>query len=83
MDLTHVRLRWIDERAYADLIALCQFLPGALAAFYNPVWTSATVSPGDFGLALAAFVLLVFWHTPPWLVVILTAAGGWVLQTVL
>ena len=23
-----MRRRWIDERAYADLVALCQFLPG-------------------------------------------------------
>src|SRR3546814_6742050 len=23
-----LRRRWIDERAYADLMALCQFLPG-------------------------------------------------------
>src|SRR5574337_284279 len=23
-----VRRKWIDERAYADLVALCQFLPG-------------------------------------------------------
>src|SRR3954451_24989458 len=23
-----VRRRWFDERAYADLVALCQFLPG-------------------------------------------------------
>src|SRR3982751_6669926 len=23
-----VRRRWIDEQAYADLVALCQFLPG-------------------------------------------------------
>ena len=22
-----VRRRWLDERAYADLVALCQFLP--------------------------------------------------------
>ena len=34
----------------------------------------------DFGLALAAFTLLVFWKTPPWLVVILTALGGWALH---
>jgi chromate transporter len=52
-----------------------------LAAFYNPVWTSAILSPADFGLALAAFTLLVFWKTPAWLVVILTALGGWALQT--
>jgi chromate transporter len=47
-----------------------------LAALYNPVWTSAIFSPADFGLALAAFTLLVFWKVPPWLVVILSAAGG-------
>jgi chromate transporter len=51
-----------------------------LAALYNPVWTSAIKSPGDFGLALAAFVLLAFWRAPPWLVVLLTALGGWGLQ---
>jgi chromate transporter len=51
-----------------------------LAALYDPVWTSAILSATDFGLALAAFTLLVFWKTPPWLVVVLTAFGGWVLQ---
>ena len=50
-----------------------------LAALYNPVWTSAILSPADFGLALGAFTLLVFWKWPPWLVVILTALGGWLL----
>jgi len=47
-----------------------------LAALYDPVWTSAIRGPGDFGLALAALGLLVFWRAPPWLVVALTAAGG-------
>ena len=51
-----------------------------LAALYNPVWTSGILAPGDFALALAAFTLLVFWKVPPWLVVILTAVGGWGLQ---
>ena len=46
-----------------------------LAALYDPVWTSAIFTPGDFGLALAAFVLLVLWKVPPWLVVILCAHG--------
>ena len=50
-----------------------------LAALYHPVWTSAIRGAGDFGLALAAFGLLVFWRVPPWLVVALTAAGGAVL----
>ena len=51
-----------------------------LAALYDPVWTSAILSAADFGLALAAFTLLVFWKTPPWLVVILTALVGWALH---
>jgi chromate transporter len=36
-----------------------------LAALYQPVWTGAVSAPGDFGLALATFVLLVFWQVPP------------------
>lgn len=45
-----------------------------LAAFYNPLWTSAILSVNDFVLAAGAFLLLVFWKAPPWLVVILCAA---------
>lgn len=51
-----------------------------LAAFYQPVWTSGILSAADFTLAAFAFLLLMFWKTPPWLVVILCAvlAGfGW------
>lgn len=47
-----------------------------LTALYKPVWTSAIFAPADFGLGLFAFGLLMFWKFPPWLVVILTAAGG-------
>jgi len=47
-----------------------------LAAFYDPVWTSGITSAADFGLAAVAFLLLLLWRTPPWLVVILCAAGG-------
>ena len=47
-----------------------------LAALYQPVWTSAIVAPADFALALAAFVLLVFWQIPPWVVVLATALCG-------
>ena len=54
-----------------------------LAALYHPVWTSAIKVPADFGLGLAAFALLVFWKIPPWLVVILSALGGWGLEKVL
>ncbi len=53
-----------------------------LAAFYSPVWTSGILSPADFGLAMVAFTLLVFWKVPPWLVVILTAIGGWLIAAI-
>jgi len=51
-----------------------------LAALYDPAWTSAILSAADFGLAIAAFTLLVFWKTPPWLVVIMTALAGWAMH---
>jgi len=51
-----------------------------LAALYSPVWTSGILSAGDFALGICAFTLLVFWKLPAWLIVILTAAGGWGLQ---
>ena len=53
-----------------------------LAAFYNPVWTSAIFKPVDFGLALLSFGLLAFWKLPPWLVVVLTAVGGEVIARI-
>ena len=53
-----------------------------LAAFYNPVWTSAIFKPVDFGLALLSFGLLAFWKLPPWLIVVLTAVGGEVIARI-
>jgi chromate transporter len=50
-----------------------------LAALYNPVWTSAIFSARDFGLALVALLLLAWWKTPPWLVVVLGATVASVL----
>jgi chromate transporter len=47
-----------------------------LAALYRPVWTSGITNAGDFALGIAAFVLLLMWQTPPWLVVAFCAAGG-------
>jgi chromate transporter len=47
-----------------------------LAALYDPLWTTAILTPADFALASILFVLLVFWKVPPWLVVLAGAAGG-------
>jgi chromate transporter len=54
-----------------------------LAALYHPVWTSAIHRPEDFGLALLAFVALMFWKLPPWLVVIGSGIVGWMISIVL
>ena len=53
-----------------------------LAAFYDPVWTAGIVAKSDYALAAAAFVLLFMWSTPPWLVVLLCAAGGQALAAI-
>ena len=47
-----------------------------LAALYQPVWTVGITDAADFALAVAAFLLLFMWQTPPWLMVILSAAAG-------
>jgi len=46
------------------------------AALYSPVWTSSVKTPGDFGVALVCFVLLVAWRAPPLIVVLVSACGG-------
>lgn len=47
-----------------------------LSALYDPVWTSAIHGRAEFGLALAAFGLLVYARTSPVLVVLLGAVAG-------
>ncbi|MDO3380265.1 chromate efflux transporter [Geoalkalibacter halelectricus] len=47
-----------------------------LAAMYDPVWTKGIHGPADVIVGLAAFGLLHFWKTPPWLVVILASLVG-------
>jgi len=75
---------WDALRRYARMQAALRGVNAAvvgllLAALYDPVWTSAIRGGADFGLALAAFVLLALWKVPPWLVVIACALGGWLL----
>ena len=50
-----------------------------LSALYDPIWTSAIHTRADFGLALAAFGLLVYGRASPVVVVGLAAAAGWAL----
>jgi chromate transporter len=69
---------WNELRKRADIQSALRGVNAAvvgllLAALYTPVWTSAISGPEDFAIAVAAFVLLVFWKVPPWLVVVLGA----------
>lgn len=47
-----------------------------LGALYDPLWTSAILTPADFALAAVLFLMLVFWALPPWVVVLTGAIGG-------
>lgn len=72
---------WDAFRSMAKAQSLMQGANAAVvgilgAALYAPVFTSAINGPKDFTLALACFVLLVAWRTPPWIVVLLSAFGG-------
>jgi len=51
------------------------------AALYSPVWTSAILTPPDFALALAGFLLLTVWKAQPWIVVVLLGVGGTLLHS--
>jgi chromate transporter len=67
------RRRWAQSALAGVNAAVVGLL---LAALYNPVWTAGITSGADFALGSAAFLLLFMWKTPPWLVVVLSAAGG-------
>jgi chromate transporter len=47
-----------------------------LAALYTPVITTSIFKPIDAALALVAFAMLGVWKVPPWIVVLVAAAGG-------
>jgi chromate transporter len=72
---------WDRFRTMAKAQSLMQGANAAVvgilgAALYSPVFTSAIGDMRDFTLALACFVALVAWKAPPWVVVLLAAAGG-------
>jgi chromate transporter len=48
-----------------------------LAALFNPIWIGSVHGSADFGFGLVAFLMLMFWAVPPWLVVAFGAAAGW------
>lgn len=70
-------------RAQAAMRGANAAVVGVLAAaLFTPVFTTAVTGVGPFCLALVCFVLLVAWKVPPWVVVVVGAAGGVVLALV-
>ncbi|HAM80757.1 chromate efflux transporter [Ornithinibacillus bavariensis] len=51
-----------------------------LAAFYNPVFSSAITDAKDFSLAVILFALLYIWKTPAWLIVVIGVVLGEVMH---
>lgn len=73
---THREVRYAMLGINAAVVGLL------ISAFYNPVWTSAIFNPKDFALAAICILLLVFWKTPAWIVVALSAlVGGALLES--
>ncbi len=69
-----LRTRAIPQAAMRGVNAAVVGLLGA--ALYNPLWSSSVKTPGDVGIAVIGFILLIFWRTPPLWVVIIGALGG-------
>lgn len=79
--LTGVLPFWNGFRRYTWAQALMRGANAAVvgilaAALYTPVFTTAITGVATFCLGLVCFVLLIAWKLPPWLVVIVGAAGG-------
>lgn len=72
--------RWTQAALFGINAAVVGLL---LAALYQPIWSGAIHAPQDFGLALVAFVALMFWKLPPWLVVVGSGVTPWLLGLVL
>ncbi len=53
-----------------------------LAALYTPVITTSIFKPIDAALALVAFAMFAVWRIPPWIVVLVTAAGGALIRAI-
>jgi len=49
-----------------------------LTALYNPIWTGSVFSAEDFELVMVLFGLLAIAKLPPWSVVVIAAAEGYV-----
>ncbi|NVK42165.1 MAG: chromate efflux transporter [Oceanospirillaceae bacterium] len=68
------RQRWIDDKAFADLLALCQFLPGPASSQLGFAIGYRRAGLGGALCAFAGFTL-----PSVLLMLLLAASGGWLL----
>lgn len=66
----NLRLQGVMSGVNAAVVGLL------FAALYDPIWKSSITSPLEFIIAAGLFVMLMFWKTPPWVVVVVGAAAG-------
>jgi len=72
-----------NRRVVATLQGVNAAVVGVLlAALYQPVWITAVRAPADAALALLAYLLLGVLRTPPWLVVLASAAAAELLHVI-
>jgi chromate transporter len=69
------RLEWLDDKAFADLLALCQFLPGPAS---SQVGFAIGYRRAGLGGALCAFAG--FTLPALLLMLLLASSGGWLMQ---
>lgn len=53
-----------------------------LAALYQPLWTTAIITPADFSLLSILFIMLTFWKCPPWVIVVAGIVGGMLIESI-
>ncbi|MCZ8520706.1 MULTISPECIES: chromate efflux transporter [Paenibacillus] len=72
---------WADirtnTRAQGALAGINAAVVGILlAAWYQPIWTTAVLRPADFAVGALLYGMLEFWKLPPWFVVLAGALLG-------
>lgn len=74
----------IQPRAQAIMQGVNAAVVGLLAAaLYNLLWINAVKSSADVACVLVGFILLIVWHAPPLVIVVLGAGAGLMMTTFL
>lgn len=70
-----------NEKVKGALMGVNAAVVGILiSAFYEPIWTSSILAPIDFAFAAILFSMLAFWKLQPWMIVVIGAIGGFLIN---